>query len=106
MKYCFDFSRFVKRDMKNYDCKTCKRPGNTGESWCGACKYGFCAADRIGCQLMGVDFGDVGYLTYSANAGIGQGDLSKIDIIGPDPAKYVKKYKMHERFEGMLEWKI
>ncbi|MBT4483165.1 MAG: DUF362 domain-containing protein [Candidatus Latescibacteria bacterium] len=66
----------------------------------------FVAADRIGCQLMGVDFGDVGYLTYSANGGIGQGDLSKIDIIGPDPANYVKKYKMHERFEGMLEWKV
>jgi len=71
----------------------------------------FIAADSVGCQLMGVDFGNVGYLTYCSNAGIGQGDLSKIKIIGPDPAKYVKTYKMHDNFEGteksegQLSWK-
>jgi len=65
----------------------------------------FIAADRIGCQLMGVPFDDVGYLTYCANAGLGQGNLSRIKIIGPDPATYVKTYKLHENFELMLEWK-
>ncbi len=71
----------------------------------------FIAADSVGCQLMGVDFGNVGYLTYCSNAGIGQGDLSKIKIIGPDPAKYVKTYRMHDNFEGteksegQLSWK-
>ncbi|MFC1693065.1 hypothetical protein ACFL1R_06135, partial [Candidatus Latescibacterota bacterium] len=71
----------------------------------------FIAADRIGCQTMGVDFSDVGYLTYCANAGIGQGDLSKIKIIGRDPAGYVKKYRMHSNFQGggpgrgHLDWK-
>ena len=65
----------------------------------------FIAADRIGCRLMGVPFDDVGYLTYCANAGLGQGDLSKIKIIGPDPGTYVKTYKLHENFERMLEWK-
>ena len=42
----------------------------------------FIAADTVACQLMGVDRGDVGYLTYCSNAGIGQGDLSRIKIIG------------------------
>lgn len=65
----------------------------------------FIAADRIGCLLMDVPFGDVGYLTYCANAGLGQGDLSKITIIGPDPRSHVITYKLHERFEQMLEWK-
>ena len=65
----------------------------------------FIAADRIGCQLMGIDFGDVGYLTYSAQAGIGQGELSNIKIVGPDPSNYVRKYRMHDDFESMLEWK-
>lgn len=65
----------------------------------------FVAADRVGCLLMDVPFGDVGYLTYCANAGLGQGDISKMNIIGPDPADYVKTYKLHDTFERMLEWK-
>jgi len=65
----------------------------------------FIAVDRIGCQVMGVDFGDCGYLTYCANAGIGRGDLSKIKIKGPDPADHIIKYKMHDSFEKQLEWK-
>ena len=65
----------------------------------------FIAADRVGCQLMDIDFGDCGYLTYCANAGIGQGDLSKIKIMGPDPANYVRKYQLHENIERQLEWK-
>ena len=60
----------------------------------------FIAVDRIGCDLMGVDFADVGYLTYCANAGIGNGDLSKIKVIGGDPSKHVIKYKMHDNFFG------
>ena len=65
----------------------------------------FVSADRIGCYLMGVNFDDVGYLTYCANAGLGQGDMSKIRIIGPDPAPYVKHYRLHERIEEHLMWK-
>ncbi len=71
----------------------------------------FIAADSITCQLMGVDFGDVGYLTYCSNAGIGHGDSSKIKIIGANPAKLVKTYRMHDNFlgsensEGHLSWK-
>lgn len=65
----------------------------------------FIAADRIGCLLMDVPFNDVGYLTYCANAGLGQGDVLKIRIIGPDPRNHVIPYRMHERFEQMMEWK-
>ena len=65
----------------------------------------FVAADRVGCMLMGVNFGDVGYLTYCANAGLGQGDISKINILGPDPKPHVIVYKLHENVANMLEWK-
>jgi uncharacterized protein (DUF362 family) len=71
----------------------------------------FIAADSVGCTLMGVNFSDVGYLTYCSNAGIGQGDISKIKIIGPNPSILVKKYRMHDNFwgdknnESQLSWK-
>ncbi len=71
----------------------------------------FVAADRIACQCIGVDFGDVGYLTYCANGGLGQGDLSKIKIIGENPADHVYNFKMHDNFHGsenresQLSWK-
>jgi uncharacterized protein (DUF362 family) len=65
----------------------------------------FVAADRVGCMLMGVDFSDVGYLTYCANAGLGRGDLSKITILGPDPKPHVITYKLHETVAQQLEWK-
>lgn len=65
----------------------------------------FIAADRMGCRLMDINFSDCGYLTYCANAGIGQGDLSKIKVIGPDPANYVKTYKQHENIQNQMVWK-
>ncbi|MFC1606510.1 DUF362 domain-containing protein [Candidatus Latescibacterota bacterium] len=65
----------------------------------------FVAADSFGCLLMDVPFEDVGYLTYCTNAGIGQGDLEKIRIIGPDPTDYIKTYKLHDRYEAFMVWK-
>jgi uncharacterized protein (DUF362 family) len=65
----------------------------------------FVAVDRIGAELMGVDFGDIGYLNYCANAGYGQGDRAKIQVVGADVAQHVVKYTMHEKFEEQLTWK-
>jgi len=65
----------------------------------------YVAVDRIGVELMGIDFSDVGYLSYCMNAGLGQGDRSKIDIVGPDPSDHVIKYKLHDRIEEQLTWK-
>lgn len=63
------------------------------------------AVDRIGVELMGIEYTDIGYLQWCANAGMGQDDMSKIDIIGPDPEQHVKKYKLHDNIEWQLEWK-
>jgi uncharacterized protein (DUF362 family) len=62
------------------------------------------AADRMGVELMGVDYSKVMYLRWCGQAGMGQDDRSKIEIIGPDPAKYVKVYKMHKNIAQQLAW--
>jgi len=63
------------------------------------------AVDRIGVELMGINYGDIGYLNYCADAGMGQIERSNITIIGKNPGDYVKKYKMHDNIERQLKWK-
>jgi uncharacterized protein (DUF362 family) len=63
------------------------------------------AVDRIGLELMGISYEDVGYLQWCSAAGVGQGDRAKIDIIGPDPSRYAKKYRLHDNIEWQLKWK-
>jgi uncharacterized protein (DUF362 family) len=42
------------------------------------------AVDTVGCALMGIDPAQVGTVVYGAEAGLGQNDLTKIDILGPE----------------------
>ncbi|MBN1293132.1 MAG: DUF362 domain-containing protein [Candidatus Latescibacteria bacterium] len=63
------------------------------------------AVDRVTSHLMGVNIDDIGYLSYLSWAGVGQTDLSKINIIGPDIASFVIPYKMHDNIENQLTWK-
>ena len=65
----------------------------------------FLAVDRIGVELMGIPFENVGYLNYCVTGGLGQGDRSMIDIIGPDPAGLVIKYKLRDNIEEQMKWK-
>ena len=63
------------------------------------------AADRVGAELMGVDINNIGYLKYSADAGDrGQGDLSKIKIIGPPIKDHAKTYQMPRNWDKILGW--
>ena len=63
------------------------------------------AVDRIGIELMGINFADIGYMNYIADAGMGQADLARIKIIGPDIKKHIIKYTLHENIEKQLTWK-
>jgi len=63
------------------------------------------AVDRVGVELMGLNIDDVGYLTYCAQAGLGQPDLLKIRIIGPNPFNHVIVYRLHNNIEQQLNWK-
>lgn len=62
------------------------------------------AADRVAVELMGIDYANVGYLNYCAAAGMGEGDLKKIEVIGEPIARHIKKYKLANNIEQQLQW--
>jgi uncharacterized protein (DUF362 family) len=62
------------------------------------------AADRVAVELMGVDFGLIGYLNYCAQTGLGTADISKIEIVGESISDHVKHYRLHENIEKQLIW--
>ena len=63
------------------------------------------AADRVGLELMGLDFEKVGYLNYCARAGYGQGDLGKIRVLGERYADHRRTYRMSDTIEKQLLWR-
>jgi len=63
------------------------------------------AVDRIGIELMGIDYADVAYLQWCANAGFGQGNRDLITVNGPDISAHVVKYRMNDNIDWQLEWK-
>ena len=63
------------------------------------------AADRVAAELMGVDISKIGYLTYCIQAGDrGEGDLSKIEILGPAIKDCAKTYKLPDGWEKITSW--
>jgi uncharacterized protein (DUF362 family) len=64
----------------------------------------YVAADRVGIEAMGINAAHVGYLGFCAQSGLGQNDLSKIDIRGAKLADVAKKYRLHPDIERELKW--
>jgi len=64
----------------------------------------FVAADRIAAECMSIDPEWLGYLKYSGEAGLGQFDPAKIDVIGAKVADVKKPYRMHDTIEQELKW--
>jgi uncharacterized protein (DUF362 family) len=62
------------------------------------------AADRVAVELMGIDFAKVGYLNYCAQAGMGESDLHKIEIVGEPIARHVRHYRLADNIEQQLVW--
>jgi len=62
------------------------------------------AADRVAVELMGIDFAKVGYLNYCAEAGLGEADLNKIEIVGEPMARHVRRYRLADNIEKQLIW--
>lgn len=62
------------------------------------------AADRVGVELMGFDFRKVGYLSFCAEAGMGQADLSRIEVLGERIAEHVRSYHPHDTIEQQYKW--
>jgi uncharacterized protein (DUF362 family) len=65
----------------------------------------FLAVDRVGLECMGIDASWPGYLNYSYQAGLGQYDLAKIDVVGAKIADVKRKYQLHADVDRMLEWR-
>lgn len=64
----------------------------------------FVAADRVAVEAMSIDPNWLAMQKYSCEAGLGQWDLSKIDIKGAQIAAVQKKYRMHSDIERELKW--
>jgi hypothetical protein len=64
----------------------------------------YIAADRVGLEVMGINPKWLGYLNFCGDFGIGQYDLSKIDIRGAKLEAVRKKYRLHTDMERELEW--
>jgi uncharacterized protein (DUF362 family) len=62
------------------------------------------AADRVGVELMGLNFDEIGYLTYCAQAHMGHGDMAKIDILGERIAAVKRPFKPHEIHAQQIVW--
>lgn len=63
------------------------------------------AADRVGIELMGIDFNDVGYLTYCAGNGLGEANLDRIEILGSALKDHVIKYRLADNIASQLLWR-
>jgi len=61
------------------------------------------AADRIGVELMGFDFNRIGYLKFSAQEKLGEGDLEKIEVLGEKVRDHIRKYRPHRNIES--QWR-
>ena len=64
----------------------------------------FLAVDRVEMEIMGIPAYAVGYLQYAAELGVGQYDLSKIDIRGEKPESVKKTFRLHQTAGEQLEW--
>jgi len=64
----------------------------------------FVAADRMASELMGIDPKYMKYLDWCGQAGMGNFDLEKIKVNGPDWKKHVIKYKMNKNFDWQVAW--
>jgi uncharacterized protein (DUF362 family) len=63
------------------------------------------AADRVGIELMGIDFARVGYLNFCAEAGLGVADLGKIEVIGEKISDHIKIYKLSNNIDAQMIWR-
>jgi uncharacterized protein (DUF362 family) len=62
------------------------------------------ATDRVGIELMGIDFANVGYMNFCSQTGLGTSDLNKIQIIGEAINNHKKSYKLSDNFKDQLIW--
>jgi hypothetical protein len=61
----------------------------------------YLAVDRVGTEIMGADFDNIRYLNYLWDQGVGEGNLSKIQVVGETIESCRRTYQMAPRFLQM-----
>jgi len=64
------------------------------------------AADTVGAYIMGFDPDDIGYLHYIKMAGMGEGDINKIEIVGERLEDVRRKFRTHSTYTSQRMWRI
>jgi uncharacterized protein (DUF362 family) len=62
------------------------------------------AADRVGTDVMGHDFDKVGHLVHCANAKMGEGDISKINVLGDKITACRKYFRKTDDYDKIIRW--
>ncbi|MCX5771259.1 MAG: DUF362 domain-containing protein [Candidatus Hydrogenedentes bacterium] len=62
------------------------------------------AADSTAARLMGFDYNKVGYMVFAEQAGMGQADPGKIEVLGPAVAELMRQYKPHQKVQDQYKW--
>jgi len=57
------------------------------------------SVDRIGIELMGLDYNTIKHVQYCSLAGVGQGDIGKIVVLGPNIDNFRKTYQLPSTFQ-------
>lgn len=63
------------------------------------------AADRVACEVMGIDIWKVGYLCYCSERGLGEMDLQRIDIVGEALRECVRPFRLHSTVKEQYRWR-
>lgn len=63
------------------------------------------AADRVACKIMGIDLQSVGYLHYCADRGLGEAELSKIEVLGEKLSSCIRPFRLHSCVSEQYAWK-
>ena len=66
----------------------------------------YVAADRVAVEAMRINPAWMGYLQYLEQAGVGNYDITKIDVRGETIAAVQKTYKPASTIERALEWSL
>jgi len=72
---------------------------------CAAASSDFLAAEALIAKIIGIEFSDIGYLTYCKNKDMGNFDMTKIDVVGNSIDECGFKFKRHPYYKNQLNWK-
>jgi uncharacterized protein (DUF362 family) len=65
----------------------------------------FIAADSLAARIMGFKPRDIGYLHHAIAAGLGEGDLDRIEVLGDRLEDCLRPFEPHPNFERQRAWK-